>query len=763
MSKAEIAAAPVRVQPPPGPSEARCELVASMLDAALQAERNGSFPELIRQRPLATRWLVRRYERLVRFTAGDSMPVDALPLAARWLLRWLVSQLRPDAEPHLEGLPDAAWLHLNAWRPMLAIAAVAGYVAVPDFPRQYRRRSGEPAIENLCGLWSVGQSTVYRLMDRARRQMALIALEPVASADRRLSLRSAVMRDLMRQRSDIEGLASPDWHLRQAELALRDGDAASGLWHLWRAQEWARFAKALSGRVSELAGHPETDALVDRAQAQTLAPRAAVHLWLARAALARQRGSVDGELRAIERARQAGQAAQQPLLQGIAQGALGKYYESRDPERAVACYQDSVEFLRHSGHEPGDSDALAHTITTYYRLAWMYLLLNDERSRGLLDLAEELRSRDRVPDSELGMLEQVWAEYWRRSGDHARSLEHRYRALSIFERVGERRSILTTYLNLAVNYNTMGQPDRAMQFADLVLDAAKQGGVATETIVNAHLSIGTSRFLKGQLGESIAAHREGLRLSEQADLRLHRFRAHYNLGEAYYTRFRDLRDLEDERAGDAHVAMAASAPDSDSNPALRDALRKLKADILGAAPPPARAGETEVLMSAEAVVHAVEWTDVQVQRQCLSIPADPGTHAKAHLAIAQAYAAIAAKEREAALALIEKHGLKTQFIVELDSLRQTFERELTREQQIAAAWKQSAADLVDDARRATLIAHLLRAGAINKSAYGELCGVAPATASKHLGLLAERGLLVQRGKGPATRYELPSSAPPGAN
>ena len=46
---------------------------------------------------------------------------------------------------------------------------------------------------------------------------------------------------------------------------------------------------------------------------------------------------------------------------------------------------------------------------------------------------------------------------------------------------------------------------------------------------------------------------------------------------------------------------------------------------------------------------------------------------------------------------------------------------------------------------------------MNKSAYGDLCGVAPATASKHLGLLAERGLLVQRGKGPATRYELPSA------
>jgi DNA-binding transcriptional ArsR family regulator len=206
------------------------------------------------------------------------------------------------------------------------------------------------------------------------------------------------------------------------------------------------------------------------------------------------------------------------------------------------------------------------------------------------------------------------------------------------------------------------------------------------------------------------------------------------------------------------VAAALSAPDADSNPSARDALRKLKADVLGAAPPPARAGEVELLMPAEVVVHADEWADVQQQRQSLSIPAAPETHARAHLAIAQAYAAIAAKEREAALALIEQHGLRTQFITELDDLRQTFERELTREQQLAAAWRQAATDVVDDSRRAALIAYLLREGAVNKSGYGELCGVAPATASKHLAMLTERGLLVQLGKGPATRYELPPPA-----
>lgn len=47
-------------------------------------------------------------------------------------------------------------------------------------------------------------------------------------------------------------------------------------------------------------------------------------------------------------------------------------------------------------------------------------------------------------------------------------------------------------------------------------------------------------------------------------------------------------------------------------------------------------------------------------------------------------------------------------------------------------------------------------GTLNKSRYAELCGLSPATASKHLGLLTERGLLQQTGKGPSTRYTLPA-------
>lgn len=756
MSDADPASAAVELQAAADPaSHPRREVLARVLDIALQAERNGSFLDLVRQHPRQAHGLTRRFERLVGGTAGDALPADALPSVARWLLCWQVAQLRPDREGHLDGIPDAAWLHLAAWRPVLAVAAVAGLVAVPDFPRQYRRRSGEPALENLCGLWSVGQSTVYRLMERARRQMAQGALSPNLDAARRLSLRAAVLWQLAR-RDDGE-VGRPAWHERQAERVLREGDAASALWHLWRAQAWARFARALAGSASELALAPESDALVARALAEPLPARLAVDLWIAKAALARERGSTEDELRALERARQLAQASAEPLPQAVAQSELGKFYQSRDIDRAVACYQDAVELLGHLEPAQDVPEVPAVMVTAYVRLAWQYLQRNDQRSLGLLERAEAFRERARLPDDVLGMVEQVWAEYWRRAGDHGRSLEHRYRALTIFERLGERRSIISTYLNLSANYNTIGDSAAAIRFAEKVLKEAQLGGVRNESLINAHLAVGTAHFAAGRMAEALAAHGEALRLAEAASLRLLRFRAHYNLAEVYYTRFRDHGDAADEQAGDTCIQLALAAPDSDSTPVARDIARRLKSEVLGTTSPIERTENSQRLQPAEMAVHAGEWADVEQQRQALSIPAAPEVHARAHLAIAHAYTTIAAKEREAALALIDKHGLREHFVAELDALRQTFERELTREQQLAAAWQEAAADLVDDSRRAALIAHLLKDGAVNKSAYGELCGVAPATASKHLGLLAERGLLVQRGKGPATRYELPSA------
>ena len=137
----------------------------------------------------------------------------------------------------------------------------------------------------------------------------------------------------------------------------------------------------------------------------------------------------------------------------------------------------------------------------------------------------------------------------------------------------------------------------------------------------------------------------------------------------------------------------------------------------------------------------------------LALPVPPEEHARARLAIVGAYQAIAQTEYRAAMAHLEAHGLEERFGAELVRLRAGSARdENDRERVLSRSWTDRALDLLSEDRRNAVIARLLRDGAINKGGYAELCGVSPATASKHLAALAERGLLQQTGKGPSTRY-----------
>jgi hypothetical protein len=168
----------------------------------------------------------------------------------------------------------------------------------------------------------------------------------------------------------------------------------------------------------------------------------------------------------------------------------------------------------------------------------------------------------------------------------------------------------------------------------------------------------------------------------------------------------------------------------------------------------------------EAVLYPSELAEVQQQREVLAVPSPPEPHVRAHLRIAAAYLMVAMKERAAATALMERHGLTDQFNADVAALQTTFERELTQEQKLGRLWADQAGDLLSAERCAAVLERLISTGAVNKSSYAELCALSPATASKHLGTLTQRGLLMQTGNGPSTRYVLapvPPKSQPGVS
>jgi tetratricopeptide (TPR) repeat protein len=731
----------------PSPPNFHSKPRRAVLEALLAAHKAGRLDEVLAQHPRAAGRAPRTWLKAVLGAAGDALPAERrLGAACALLLRWGLTQLRPDRGLTLAGIEREAWLDRTSWRPLLALICHYGFEPVPPFRDRYHARADEAAADVLCGLWSVGPSTFYRYLDKGERLLAQVLSRP-AQGPQATAVRRFVEQGLApsaRFDSDEQCAA---WHQQQAQWAQTSGDLTAALWHCAAAHDAAPFLQLLRRHHAALAVDRETDALCALLAAdEGLAQRHRFDLCLAQAALWRARNAPQAESREYEQALRIATAQDDALMLGIVYGALGKFHEPRDADRAFACYEESADFLRRAGTVGGE--VTAEYATTLVRLAWLHVLRNDPQSRTVLDSAQKLRSQHDVQPDVAAMLEQAWGEYWRRAGDLRRSLAHKHKALNLYERLGDQRSMLATYTNLSLIYGQLKEFERAIDYAQRVISASDRVALEPEMLCSVRLNLGAVLFWQARYDDAIHQYQAALDGSRAAGLNLHTWRAHYNLAEAHYKRFQTTRDAEDERLGDAHSA-AATASDQDAERA--QATRGLKGEVLGTD------ASANRLLPQELAAHFEETTEVQRQRAVLAIPIEAAAHVRAHLAIARAYLSIATKEREAALALIHKHGLREGFDDEFAQLKQTFERELTREQRLAAQWKQASADLLGDERRAAVLAELLRHGAINKSGYAQVCGLGLATASKHLGLLAERGLLVQTGKGPSTRYVLPQS------
>jgi tetratricopeptide (TPR) repeat protein len=719
--------------------------VEVLLNAGLGSLRRGTPAALTGRHVRLSMGLRRQWLDAVLAVYGDAVPSsDRASEAAKLLLRWGIEQLRPDGQTGLQGINDHAWLHSTSWRPMLALCCHHGLLAIPAFPTRYRRRPDESPVENLCGLWAVGQSTVYRYLDKGRRQLCELFWQPPDGV-KLLSLRRAA--DEVLDRFLVGGNRSA-WHCRQAKASQLAGHIDAALWHLHRARDVEGVLELLKRHCSEAARSLEIHPLLDAVEVEA-SPGQLVDIALRRAALEHFRQNVDGEGEAIHRALRLAEADGAPLLVGTAQAALARFFEERDRDRATACYEDSIAHLRKAIEEGSGEDRLK-AVNEYangiVHLAWLHLRRNNPKAKILLEQVPQESPGVHLEDETIGSLEQTWGEYWRCVGNPRRALEHKHKALAIFERIGDVRSVLSTYNNLSLIYSDTKEYQLAVEYGQRVVYA--DVAVEPELLSSAHCNLGVAHFSTGQLSKAIKHYQQALCIDEQAGLKSHLVVSQYNLAEAHYERFKQNGDPADESLGDSYAAAAAKLSEAANAHAQADAARALKREVLGTGEGPDR------LLPTEHAAHFAEMAEVERLRMSLAMPQDAAQQVRTHLAIARAYLAIATKERETALALAERHGVTEDFTAEIDALRQTFSRGLTREQRLSQAWGTGSDDLLGSERRQAVLAYLLIQGSINKSSYAEVAAVSLATASKHLGLLAERHLLVQTGKGPSTRYLL---------
>jgi hypothetical protein len=741
----------------PAAAQDRAALAEELVGEALDRLRQGGFEAAVQQRPRVARWLLKRFLPLVEQTLGPGLHAEPAS-AARMLTEWMVTQVRPDLSPRLDGIEPAAWLDEPAWRPMLALACHARLIAVPPFPSRYRPRAGEVAAEHLCGLWQVDISTFYRYLDRGKRRLARMALqrEPLNVPQRQALRRYLCDRLIPAGASEAERHA---WHKARADVVAREGHPVAALWHALQARDLPLATTLLRQQANALVGESEVDALIEHMAALAGGGgRTGFHLWMARAALARTRSLPERELTALERAVKSAADPAEPLLLGEAYAALGRYHEPRDADRAFASYADSAKYLLQADPRHEQPAAVALYMNTLVRLGWLYTVRGHPRSKITLELADQLRARHAVPDESVGMLEQCWGEYWRIAGDFPRAIEAKHRALNIFERIGDRRSVLATYINLVTLFGLAKDLERARAYAQRVFDAAGRSVVDPDIVVTAHGNLGFAFGLCERHDLSLREFKSALDFALRAGLRQQVHRSRFNLASALYRRRLQTGDPSFERLGDDQLDLLRAAPQGELTPVLIKEIELLKADVLGASPEK----QINQLLAEESATHPREMAEIERLRAKLSGDAEASAQVEAHLAIARTYLAIADKERRRAAEIAQAQGLADRFGARLREVADAMTDQLAPADRLAAAWKPASADLLDDGRRERLLAHLLRAGAINKSGYAELCGVSPATASKHLATLAERGLLTQTGKGPSTRYLLPDPSARGS-
>ena len=424
----------------------------------------------------------------------------------------------------------------------------------------------------------------------------------------------------------------------------------------------------------------------------------------------------------------------------------------RDAERALAYYDESLRSLGRVVPGADDTEARTAALASMVRAAFMRVRRNDPVAREMLEDADRRLEALGSPDDQAGLLEQAWGLYWRVAGDVGRALQSWLRALTIFERIGDQRSVLRTFGILMLAYADQRDIARVESCAQRIFEVAAHHALEAGLVISAHGNLGGAYSYVGRYDVAAEHFQRALEGAEAAHHDQFANITRYNLANALYNRFLATNDATFEHRADELIQRVLNAPPTTVSPSLLEEARGLKAQVLGRQPE----GWIDQLLDDESAAHLPEMAEIKRQRTALSAAGDdPAAQVEARLAITRAYLTIAAQEREAARDLIERHALQARFAAPLDALRSSFEGTRSQADELAAAWRQAASDLLDDGRRARVVQHLLQHGSVNKSGYGELAGVAPATASKHLAALAERGLLVQHGKGPSTRYELP--------
>lgn len=721
------------------------ESVRVLVERLLEGHRSETLTNLVVQQLTVTEQeFVRQWSQPVHHAAGLWLASSPLDSVIKLLLKWGISQIRPDKALTLILEDDQQWLELRRWRPVIALMCHYGFVPVPNFPARYYRHPNEAVIDNLCGIWEIGHSTFYRYLDKAKEHLTRLLYEQARDGRYTASLQAFTIEEIYAAERLKTHTSRKAWHCEQARYYQHAANYLAAIWHLRMAGEFAQINQLIIHHALKIASEPGSKREIEALQNESMKQQDKIHLYLALADIYRAWHDEEGELIAYETAAKLAANPEDKAGLAVIYSYMGKYYEGRDSDRALAYYQDSLDFFAEVGLEKEEH------IRAHVRLAWLYALRNDPRARDLLEKASLFSlSATSLIKAEL---EKAWGEYWRREGqtqsELEKSVEHTQRALNIYKLLDNNRGIITSYLNLGLVYSELRRFDQAIGCYTQIHKVGRETAVDSGLLASTYLNLGVCYFWQGNYDAAIHEYQCGLQKSQEAGLTLHAGRSHYNLAEAYYMKYLDSQNPIEEQQGDDHIAAAMDIFQDGGFQTELESTRRLKKDLFTGT----KQDIEQKMLPQEKAIHLLEIAAIEKNRALITNTPNPEEHIRAHLAIAKAYLTISIREKEQAQQLCQKHQLENRFDAEFEEMQQIFACSLTTKERLFQTWHVRLH--IDEHYLRQALDYLLEKGEITKRVYITLCHVSPATASNHLGQMVKAELLQRVGQGRSTRYIL---------
>jgi tetratricopeptide (TPR) repeat protein len=200
---------------------------------------------------------------------------------------------------------------------------------------------------------------------------------------------------------------------------------------------------------------------------------------------------------------------------------MGKLYEQRNQQHALAYYQQAVE--RFQEDDPELVDLLKDR-------GWFYILRR-EWSEAEADLMRALTCVPRLAHEQRADIYDALASLQREQKHFTQAVEYARNALTLREESGNMPRVADSCNNLGLLYNAIGDYNHAIAaYEEAMITYERLGN--RERLAVALLNLGMAHHLAGRMSQAIETYQKSLALCEETGLLLVQVRTQYNLAEA---------------------------------------------------------------------------------------------------------------------------------------------------------------------------------------------------------------------------------------